>query len=258
MNILAQPPQVWGIFFLVVCRVGTVLMIAPIFGGRSVPATVKIALALLLSLILLPLTGQNAPVLPDTLPQYLALVARELLIGSIVGFAVLIVFTALSAAGHIIGIQVGFSLANVVNPLTADHASLLDQFYALLAALVFFTLNGHHALILALQQTFDLVPIGRADLTLPPGPVLMGWGRDIFTVASRISLPVVAALLLADVALAVVARSVPQLNVFVVGLPAKIAVAFVMLIVSVPIVAVIMARAFLTLGETTAALLRGM
>lgn len=258
MNILAQPPVVWGTYLLVVCRVLTILMIVPLFGGRSVPATVKIALALLLSLVLLPLAGPGVPALPDSLPVYLSLVARELLIGAIVGFAVVIVFTALQAAGHIMGVQVGFSLANVINPLTADHASLLDQFYALLAALVFFSLNGHHALLLAMQQTFDIVPVGRADLSLPPAPVLLGWGREIFTIAARISLPVVAALLLTDVALAVIARSVPQLNVFVVGMPAKVAVAFVMLIVTVPVVVVIMSRAFANLSETTALLLRGM
>jgi hypothetical protein len=120
----------------------------------------------------------------------------------------------------------GFSLANVVNPLTADHASLIDQFYGLLAALVFFTMNGHHALILAVQQSFDVAPVGSAALGLPPAPVLLGWGRDLFSIAARISLPVVAALLLTDIAMAVIARSVPQLNVFVVGMPAKVAVAY--------------------------------
>ena len=258
MNILTQPPLVWGAFLLIACRVGAILMIVPIFGGRSVPATVKIALALLLSLIMLPLASRGITALPETMPEYLALVARELLIGAIVGFAVLIVFNALQAAGHIVGLQMGFSLANVVNPLTADHASLIDQFYSLMAALIFFSINGHHALITAIQQTFDLVPIGRSVVTLPPAGVLLPWGREIFAVASRISLPVVAALLLSDVALAVIARSVPQLNVFVVGMPAKIAVGFIVLAITVPVVAVIMSRAFADLGSATALLLRGM
>jgi flagellar biosynthesis protein FliR len=256
VEILTQPPIVWGAFALIACRIATIMMIVPIFGGRSVPAPVKIGLSLLISLILLPLAAARGTTLPEEMPAFLAFVARELLIGALIGFAVLLVFTALQAAGHIVGLQMGFSLANVVNPLTADHASLIDQFYALLAALVFFSLNGHHALILAIQQSFDLAPIGRSDLGLPPAGVLLGWGRDLFTIASRISLPVVAALLLTDVAMAVIARSVPQLNVFVVGMPAKVAVAFIMLVVTVPVTSVIMARALTSLGPTTQALLR--
>jgi flagellar biosynthesis protein FliR len=190
------------------------------------------------------------------MPSFLALVARELLVGALIGFAVLLIFTALQAAGHIVGLQMGFSLANVVNPLTADHASLIDQFYALLAALIFFSMNGHHGLILAMQQSFDVAPVGQSAFGLPPAAVLFGWGRDLFIIATRISLPVVAALLLTDVAMAVIARSVPQLNVFVVGMPAKVAVAFIMLIVTVPVASVIMARTLAGLGPATQALLR--
>ena len=256
MNVLTQTPAVWATYLLIACRVTTILMIVPIFGGRSVPAPVKIGLSLLISLILLPLALGRAAAPSEEMPVYLTLVARELLIGALIGFAVLLVFTALQAAGHIVGLQMGFSLANVVNPLTADHASLIDQFYALLAALVFFAMNGHHALIIAIQQSFDLAPVGSAGLGLPPAPVMLAWGRDVFSIAARISLPTVAALLLADVAMAVIARSVPQLNVFVVGMPAKVAVAFIMLIVTIPITAVVMTRSFATLGEATALLLR--
>jgi flagellar biosynthesis protein FliR len=258
MNILTQPPLVWGTFLLVVFRVGTILMIVPIFGGRSVPAPAKIALSLLLALVMLPLAAARVTALPDTMPEYLVMVARELLIGAVVGFGVLVLFTALQAAGHIVGLQMGFSLANVVNPLSGDHASLLDQFYALLAALIFFSINGHHALILAMQQTFDIAPVGRAELALPAAPVLLSLGRDIFSIALRIALPATAALLLADVALAVIARSVPQLNVFVVGLPAKVAVGFLLLAITLPVTAVIMSRVFGTLDQATALLLRGM
>src|SRR5438093_425863 len=85
---------------------------------------------------------------PNIMPEFLGLVAQQILIGSIVGFAVLVIFVALQSAGHIVGLQMGFSLANVLNPVTADHASLMDQLYSLMAGLLFLSLNGHHALIL--------------------------------------------------------------------------------------------------------------
>ena len=258
MNPLAQPPFFWEAFFLIVCRVGTVLMIAPIFGNRNAPAQVKIAFSLLLSLILLPLVTANVTSLPESMPLFLGLVAREIVIGGIVGFAVLLLFTALQSAGHIVGLQMGFSLANVINPVTADHASLLDQFYGLLAGLIFLIINGHHALILAIARTFDMVPLDRTGPILPAAPVLFGWAREILAIASRVSLPVMAALLLTDIALAVVARSVPQLNVFVVGMPAKLLVGFGMLVITLPVAAVIMVRTFAGLGDATLLMLRGM
>ena len=141
------------------------------------------------------------------------------------------VFTALEGAGHIVGLQMGFSLANIINPLTSTNASLIDQFYTLVATLVFLTIDGHHIVLLGIERTFLIAPIDAIGSTLPPQEMIFGLGREIFATASRMALPVLTALLLTDVALAMVARSVPQLNVFVVGMPAKIAVGFVMLIV---------------------------
>ncbi len=261
MNVLTQSPLIWEAFFLVFCRVGTLLMIAPVFGNRSVPAQVRLAFALMLTLIMLPIatTGKFAVTqLPSSWLVFLGLVAQEVLIGAIVGFSVMLIFTALQSAGHIVGLQIGFSLANVINPLTADHASLIDQFYTLLAMLVFLAINGHHALLLAAQQTFDLVPLGSQNVGLPAGPLLMAWGTQLFVVALRISMPLMAALLLADLALAIVARGVPQLNVFVVGMPAKLIVGFAMLAITVPVTAMLIARLFEDVGNSTAVLLRSM
>ena len=257
MNPLTQAPMIWEAFFLILCRVGTVFMIAPIFGNRSVPSQLKVAFSLLVSLVLLPVATAKLTRLPEDMPGFLGLAGTELLIGALIGFAVLLTFVAIQSAGNIVGLQMGFSLANVVNPLTADNASLIDQFYGLLAALIFLAINGHHALLLSLQQTFDLVPVDRSGFLLPPGPVLMQWGGQIFAIASRVSLPIMAALLLADMALAVVARSVPQLNVFVVGMPAKIIVGFLILSLTLPLTAMIMGNLFTGLGGSIAFLLRG-
>lgn len=258
MNVLAQPPLFWEAFFLIVCRVGTIMIIAPIFGNRSAPTTLRIAFALLTSLVLLPVATANLTSLPQSLPEFVGMVANQILIGAIVGFAILIIFISLQAAGHIVGMQMGFSLANVVNPLTADQASILDQFYALLAGLIFLTINGHHAVLLGAQQTFDLVPLSQTSVSLPPVPLLLGLGRDMFVIASRMAMPVMAALLLADVALAMIGRSVPQLNVFVVGLPAKVIAGFGIMIIILPISATIMTRIFAGIQTTIATLVRGM
>jgi flagellar biosynthetic protein FliR len=257
VNPLAQPMLFWEVFFLVVCRVGAALMVAPPFGGRSIPAQLKIAFILLCSLALLPVVSANLTPIPSTAPEYLAQVARELLLGGLIGFAVLLLFASFEAAGHLAGLQLGFSLANIINPLTASNASLLDQFYSLLAMLIFLTINGHHALLLGIRATFELVPLGSTAAALPPAPVLLGLGRDLFVIALRISLPLLATLLLTDVAMAIVARSVPQLNVFVVGMPAKLIAGFGMLIITLPVVVAIMAQLLGNVGQMVALLLRG-
>lgn len=250
MNLLAAGPAVWETIFLVFCRVGTMMLVAPIFGSRGTTPQVRVFLGLTVALIMAPVVAPAGIAIPPDPGGFLGRVAREALIGALIGFVVLVVFTALEAAGHVVGLQMGFSLANIINPLTSTNASLIDQFYSLVATLVFLTIDGHHLVLIAVERTFQVAPLDAAGSVLPSQDLIFGLGRDIFVMASRMALPVLTALLLTDVALALVARSVPQLNVFVVGMPAKIAVGFVMLVVTVPTVAYIMARAFSDLVGT--------
>jgi flagellar biosynthetic protein FliR len=244
MNLLSGLPSAWETIFLVFCRVGTMMLIAPIFGSRGTTPQVRVFLALTVTLVMAPVVAPPGTTVPSDVGGFIGRIAREALIGGLVGFVVLMVFTALEGAGHIVGLQMGFSLANIINPLTSTNASLIDQFYTLVATLVFLTIDGHHIVLLGIERTFLIAPIDAIGSVLPPQELVFALGRAIFETASRMSLPVLTALLLTDVALAMVARSVPQLNVFVVGMPAKIAVGFVMLIVTVPTVAYIMAKSF--------------
>jgi len=244
MNLLSGMPAAWEALFLVFCRVGTMMLVAPIFGSRGTTPQVRVFLGLTVACVMAPVVAPPGTVIPGDTGAFVARIAREVLLGGLVGFVVLLVFTALEGAGHIVGLQMGFSLANIINPLTSTNASLIDQFYTLVATLVFLTIDGHHIVLLGIERTFLIAPIDAIGSTLPPQEMIFGLGREIFATASRMALPVLTALLLTDVALAMVARSVPQLNVFVVGMPAKIAVGFVMLIVTVPAVAYIMAKSF--------------
>lgn len=264
----------WEAFFLIFVRVGTVLFTVPVFGSRNLPVMARLGLALLLAMVFLPIVAipkdslasllgsqpsvvgarLSAP-LPST-PEFVLMVGREVAIGLLVGLVVLLVFAGLEAAGHLIGLQVGFSLANIVNPLTSTNASLLDQFYALLAALIFFAIDGHHQLLRALLRTFEVVPLDRLDLApFPPQPAF-ALGAELFAVGLRVSLPMMAALLLADVALAIVARSAPQLNVFVVGLPVKLIAGLGMMLLTLPVAGAIIGRLLGDLDQTITFVLR--
>ncbi|NBP78900.1 MAG: hypothetical protein EBU62_15585, partial [Proteobacteria bacterium] len=158
----------WEAFFLVFCRVGTMMIVAPVFGSRGTSPQLRVFFGLTVALVMLPVVAPAGVVIPTDISGFLGRAAREIMIGALVGFVVLLIFTSLEGAGHVIGLQMGFSLANIINPLTSTNASLIDQFYTLVATLVFLTIDGHHMVLLGVERTFQLAPIDRVGSYLPP------------------------------------------------------------------------------------------
>lgn len=256
MNLVTQPPLFWEAFFLIFVRMSAVLLTAPIFASRAVPTTVRLTLALVLSVILLPIVTETINTLPEDLPTFVAFIAREAFIGCLTGFAVYLVFAGIQAAGTIIGLQMGFSLANVVNPMTGGHASLIDQFYGIVAALVYLAIDGHHAFLIGVQRTYELVPLDQTSLEMAPVTDLLPMGGEVFVTAIRIALPIMVALLITDVGLAIIARSVPQMNVFVIGLPIKILIALVFIGLTLPLVILLVTRLLGNLAPVISSVVR--
>jgi len=233
-DVATFPPNYFGNLFLVFVRVGAMLFTAPLLSGRTVPSILKIGLALLLAFLLVPVNqGQFVNVPFEWVPLSL-LILKELGVGVIVGFVANLVFSALQMAGGFIGLQIGFSLANVLDPLYSQSVSILDQLYTVLAGLIFLAIDGHHMLILAIQQTLDLVPIGTLTMSGPMINQLITLTGGVFVAALRIALPIMASLLLADIALGLMSRTLPQMNVFIVGMPVKLFVGFFVLLVTLP------------------------
>ncbi|MBV9120670.1 MAG: flagellar type III secretion system protein FliR [Chloroflexi bacterium] len=228
------PPNYFGNLFLVFVRIGAMLFSAPLLNGRSVPQVLKVGLAMLLAFLLVPLNQAHFVEVPmEWLPLSL-LTMKELGVGIIVGFVANLVFSAMQLAGQFIGLQIGFSLANVLDPLFSQSISILDQLYTVLAGLIFLAIDGHHMLILAIQQTLDIVPAGTLNLSGPFVNQLIMLTSGVFVAALRIALPVVAALLLSDIALGLMSRTLPQMNVFIVGMPVKLFVGFLVLLLTLP------------------------
>ncbi|HHW15033.1 MAG TPA: flagellar type III secretion system protein FliR [Firmicutes bacterium] len=230
---LASFSALFDRYLLVLVRVSGFLGATPFFGSRTIPNQAKVALALVVAWFLLPLAQASAAgIRPGNPGAYALAVGSELLIGFALGYAVTLTFAALQIAGQLMDIPIGFSLVNVLDPLLSQQVPVLGQFQYILFTLMFLAVDGHHQLLRVLVKTFELVPLGAFRYT-PELPGLMVRGfSDAFLLGFKLSLPVVAALFLTDVALGLVARAVPQMNVFVVGFPAKIAVglAFVVLI----------------------------
>lgn len=254
-------------FGLIWVRTSTLLFAArPVFGQPGVPGLVRLGLSALVALLLVPLAvsapGLQVPgAAPGGGPVWAAwayAVGREVAAGLVMAFGVNALFGAVLLAGQLVDLPMGFSVVNVVDPTMGEETPLIGQFQMLLATLVFFGVNGHHEMLRALAESLRLVPpgTGSAGAGLLDGAV--GAFAGAFVLGVRLAAPVMAALFLADVALAVVARAVPQLNVFVVGFPAKILLGFAVMLLALPAFIGVLADTFGRDGELWAWVLRMM
>jgi len=245
------------VFGLVLARVSGLIVTAPVLGGRQAPAQTRIGLAVALSLIFVPLQLQTNPVIPADLIAYGVLAGRELLIGLAVGLAVAVVFHGATMGSQLIGIQIGFGLGGVLNPASGQESTILDNFYTVLATVIFLTANGHHAVLAALGHTFQVAPVGGGAAPNIDPVQVMAMIQSVFVVALRIAMPAIAALLLADVGLGLVGRVAPQMQIIIVGAPVKIAVGLLLLAASTPTTTMLMAAVFHNLNRTIATLIGG-
>ena len=239
------PASYFQAFFLVFVRVVTVVGTMPILSSRNIPSMAKVGLAAILAFVLTPTLPGDRPTLPSTFLPFLVVIAQEVFLGLLFGFAVQVVFSGLQAAGQFLGVQMGLTIANTFDPLTqAQGINYIDQFYALLAGLLFLTINGHHWTILALQQSFEVVPLGQLALGERVANDLIVLTAEALVISIRIGLPIAVALVLADVAFLVLGRSAPQMNIFFVGQPLKIGIGLIAFFLALPAMLSLMATVF--------------
>ncbi|HAI20828.1 MAG TPA: flagellar biosynthetic protein FliR [Clostridiales bacterium UBA8153] len=216
---------------LVSMRVMGVLAAGPVWSSRYLYWPVRALLAVYTGVALAPVVARA----PLTQGAGLLLSAgRELATGLALGFMAGLVFSAVQVAGHLIDMETGFGIVNVLDPNLGQPAPVVGSFLYLLAMLVFLSLNGHHLLLMALADSFQVVPVDSALWGGGSLRVVVDASGEMFWIALRIALPVVGALFVGSVALGLVARSVPQLNIFVVGLPAKLAGGLLLLSLAMP------------------------
>lgn len=224
------------IFILVLIRMASLFVISPVFSRQGMPAQVKIGLALFCTFIVAPSLG-NINFLSFNVFYFATLAIKELATGIILGFTSYLVFLSLLIAGQIIDVQIGFGMVNVLDPASNIQVPLMGNFLYLLAASVLLITNGHHVFLSALMKSYILVPIDGFALNDILINNMLNIFAECFVIGFKISVPVIAAVLLSEVALGVLARTVPQMNVFILGLPLKIIVGLASLIFIMPVFA---------------------
>lgn len=239
-SLVSVSPEWSATFLLVLARLSAAIVVVPFFGARGVPAQAKIGLALLLALIVLPLHAEPAQAAPTKLLAFAATVGSEVLVGLCIGVLTGLVLQALAMGASLAGVQMGFGLGELFDPLSGAQTDTISQFYWLLVTLVFFSVNGHHLVVGGLVETFEVVPAGSADITLLAGDRFLPFLGALLGVAVRVALPVMGALLLTDLALGLIARTVPQLNILVEGFPVKMAVGVLVLAAAMPLLTTFM------------------
>ncbi|NLN76955.1 MAG: flagellar type III secretion system protein FliR [Armatimonadetes bacterium] len=243
-------------FVLVLVRVAGIFTVAPIFGNVNVAPMVRVGRAACLAFVFLPMAQFDASGL-EFLP-FLLVVVKEALIGIVMGFLASMIFTAIQMAGSYIDLQVGFGFANVVDPMMKHHSAVIGQLYNFAATLLFLALNGHHLMIRGLADSFAVLPLGSATLSAEATSTILQIFVVLFVASLKIGAPVIGAIFLTDVSLGILARTVPQLNVLVVGFPAKLTVGMLAVFAALPLTLAVMTRLFGGLERDIVRLLRFM
>jgi flagellar biosynthetic protein FliR len=244
---------------LLFLRMTGLFVLSPVLGRNNVPATVKIGLALVLSYIFLAAYPPGAGIDASNLLAYALLCVKELLIGLVLGYLTTLFFDVVVMAGQIMDIQIGFGLAQIFDPGTQTVVSMVGDFLNYGLLLLFFVANDHLALIKILGDSFQSIPVGQV---VARAGVLKDLCVNAFSssiaMAVSVALPVMAAEVILEVVMGIMIRSVPQLNIFVVGISVKILAGLFALALVMPFFGVYGERIFSAMFESIGAFLKGM
>jgi flagellar biosynthesis protein FliR len=256
MHLFGFTPQQFEEFLLIFLRITSMLVLFPVFSSAQIPHQVRLGLGALIAFIIFRVIP--APHLTGGAFELIVGASAQVLLGVIVGFVASLVFTGIQFAGELIDLQVGFAIANVLNPQTQQNITIIGEFQLALATLIFLTTNSHYFFIEGIAGSFNLVPLPYINLDPSVAGNLALFFAQSFLIVFKISAPVVVALFLTNVALALMARVAPQMNVFVIGLPIQVAVGFTMMIIALPLLATVGPEVFQGVSGQMDAVMRGL
>jgi len=243
-------------FLLILFRVGAFMAALPILGGGGVPISIKVMMALSISVVLFQILHiETAPLVLGSLTVG---IFGEILIGLVIGMGVRMIFSAVELGGTIVGFQMGFGVANVLDPVSNRQVGLIGQLQNLVASLIFLATNAHHIVLRALVRSFRLIP----SFGFYPSEALIGYlmrlAGEMFALGIKIGIPVIAALLLANIAVGILSRVVPQINALLFSFPVTIGLGLLVIGASLPLFVGLLKEQMLGLEGVVFKLLVGM
>jgi flagellar biosynthesis protein FliR len=241
-------------FVLLAVRLGGLVLSAPIFGNSVLPGPLRAALALLLTVLFAPLAG--APTAETwTAGAFVLAAGAEFAVGLLIGFTASLLFAAVRMAGQLADQDMGLSIATVLDPSSEEPVAVVSQFQTLLALIVYLAVNGHHILLSSVAESLRAVPVGGGFAVAGASPGLVGdMAGKLFVVGLTLAIPALATLFLVTVAMAFLARAVPEMNLLTLGYPLRTLVGLAALAVSVGF----FVRVFAKLAADQEGILRGL
>lgn len=209
-------------FMLVLSRVAGIFAALPVFGGQRLPTRIKVVTVLMITLVCFPTLSVSMPQVPSDAFSLALLALSELMVGLTLAFITQIIFAAVEFSGQIIGMQMGLTISQIIDPTRGTQSQIMSVIQTLFATLLFLSLNIHHVFIRAIIDSFKVIPLGGWHLNGELVNFLVQRTADIFIIGIRLAAPVMVALLLTTVALGIMARAFPQMNVFMISMPLNI------------------------------------
>lgn len=225
--------QAWIVSLLwPLTRILGVIAAAPIYSHTAIPNQVKLGLGIILTLIIVP-TLAPIPHFEIFSFQGLLILVQQLVIGLAIGFSMRLVFSAVELAGQLVGMSMGLGFASFYDPQSQGQSTAVNQFLVLIAMLIFLSLDGHLLIITAVANSFETMPVAVGGSGIDPFKIAM-WGETIFSSGLMLALPAVTALLITNMALGILTKTAPQLNLFGIGFPVTLSIGLVVLALSLP------------------------
>ena len=224
-----------AVFLLMLVRTSGIFLISPFFGSMNIPIFFRVGTALSMTVVLFPVVdGLGTPYVPENLIMFALTAVEELFIGWLIGFVAYISFAAITMAGKVMDMQVGFAIVNVVDPTSGQQIPLIGSFLYNLAAIILLATNGHHMILAALVESFRAVPIAGMEGNVSLALLIANFTGTIFLTGMKIAMPITFAILLTNVGLGILSRTMPQMNIFVVGIPLQLMIGITVLSMIIP------------------------
>lgn len=216
-------------FMLVLSRVAGIFAALPVFGGRTLPVRIKAVTVFMITLVCFPTLSVTIPQIPTDVFTLALLLFSELMIGLTLALITQIIFAAVEFSGQIIGMQMGLTISSIIDPSQGTQTQIMSVIQTLFATLMFLSLNIHHIFIKAIIDSFKVIPLGGWHLSGELIHFLVMRTADIFVIGIRLAAPVMVALLLTTVALGIMARAFPQMNIFMISMPLNIGLGLIII-----------------------------
>lgn len=253
MDLLLQDPYAYlDAFLLMMVRTLAMMVIMPLFSNRNIPMMVKISFSFFLTLMLVNIVPLDVMASSEYPVEFMIVVLKEFITGWLIGFSAYVVFSVLLLAGQFIDFQIGFSMVNVFDPLSQTQITITGNFYYFLFLMIFLLTRSYFFVLQGLKVSFEYIPLGQMSTSGYLYDSLLGVFNDYFLIALRIAAPIFFVMLMTNAVLGILARTVPQLNMFVIGFPIKIILGLFVLLLTMYLfnnVADMIIEAFLNLMD---------